>query len=297
VSTHAKMKGKSVKSVDKPRPGFLDPALYFLLAGFLIPAWPILVWMHRRFFEQDSYYSHGWLIPPAIAFLVWERRDRGEGIPRRPELFGAALCLAALGIYLAARYFGADFPAAWALVAAVGGAVASLEGLRRIKPLLAPFSLLLLMIPLPGVWLLALTARLKLASARVGIALARGLGFDASLDGVEVILPGSPPGPNLTIGPACSGLRSLLVFGALGLFLALLLPLRPLKKILLLILALLLAPLNNLLRVLGLILARRLGGPAWVEGFPHLVLGLAVFAFCLLLYFQVLRWITAEKES
>ncbi len=292
-----KMKGKSVKSVDKPRPGFLDPALYFLLGGFLLPAWPVLIWMHRRFFEQDSYYSHGWLIPLAIAFLVRERRDRVRGIPRRPEARGAALCLVSLGVYLAARYFGADFPAAWALVAALSGAVISLEGFSRIKPLLAPFALLLLMIPLPGVWLLALTARLKLASARAGIVLARGLGFGASLDGVEVILPGAPPGPNLTIGPACSGLRSLLVFGALGLFLALLLPLRPSKRILLFFLALCLAPLNNLLRVLGLILARRLGGPGWVEGFPHLVLGLAIFTFCLLLYFQVLRWITAGKES
>ena len=36
-------------------------------AAFAVLFWPTLAWMAERFDAPDSFYSHGWLIPPAAA--------------------------------------------------------------------------------------------------------------------------------------------------------------------------------------------------------------------------------------
>jgi len=268
----------------------LDPAIYFLLLGFIPPAIPIAIWMNERFFEQDSYYSHGWLVLPAIILLIWERSGRKTPpVPRKISLTGFFLFSLGLIICLAAQKLEVFSPAAWALVLAILGLFISLEGFTRVRRYLPPLALLSVMIPLPGVWLLALTARLKILSARTGVFLARGLGINAHLEGVEIFIPGSPRGPNLTIGAPCSGLRSILVFGAIGLFMFLVSRKKLSRRIIYLITALLLAPVANLLRVVILIMVRRLAGPWVVQGLPHIIIGLGTYGFCLLIYVLVVR--------
>ena len=270
----------------------LDPALYFILAAFLIPAWPLLSWLNQRFFEQDSFYSHGWLILPAIAILEWERMGRVRPAPRQVSPAGFGIFLLGTLIFVASTLAGTRFPAAWGLILAAGGAVASLEGFPRLRPYLPPLALLLLMIPLPGTWLLALTSHLRELSARLAVAAANLLGIQAALDGVEVVIPRAPAGPALTIGAPCSGLRSLLVFTAVGLFFCLLSRIPVRRRIWLPAVAVLLAPLSNLLRVLGLILLRRLFGAGAVEGWPHTFLGLGVFGFAFLTFLHFQRKLT-----
>ncbi|HPJ72135.1 MAG TPA: exosortase/archaeosortase family protein, partial [bacterium] len=164
-------------------------------------------------------------------------------------------------------------------------------GAARARIALPPLLLLLGMIPLPGVWLLALTAHLKSLAAAGGVVVAGLLGVQAVLDGSTVIVAGAPPGPSLVIGDPCSGLRSLLVFASLGLFFALQEESGPLRKVLLAGLALSIAPLSNLLRVVFLIVVRRVIGPVALEGPIHLLAGAGAFGFCFFLYLLAVgRW-------
>ena len=45
-------------------------------------------WLH------DSNYSHGLLVMPVIAWVLWQRRHALIGTPRRPSVWGLALVLA-----------------------------------------------------------------------------------------------------------------------------------------------------------------------------------------------------------
>jgi len=71
---------------------------FLTAAGVLLLFRSTLSWMNQRFFEENTYYSHGWLIPVAIAFLLWQRREAiAQAQPR--------ICWWGLGIVRAAVFF------------------------------------------------------------------------------------------------------------------------------------------------------------------------------------------------
>lgn len=252
---------------------------------------PTLLWMNSRFLEENSYYRHGWLIPAAIAFLIYRRREAILAAPARPSRAGFLVLAGALSLHILARTFGINFLSAAALPAAVYGLVLARFGPGRAKYLIGPLLLTALMIPLPGIWIIALTFRLKTAAVEAGAALAGRFGFPIVRNGIEIVLPSGPPGEILKIGDPCSGLRSFFSFGALGGFFALLLPLSLPRRAAVFLTALLLAPASNLLRVVGLILLRQTVGPAILSGPWHIALGLGIFCFCFLIFLQVARWL------
>ncbi len=266
-------------------------ALVLLIAAVLFLFFPTLVWMNSRFFAENSYYRHGWLILPAIVFLIYQRRQLIVSIPARPSRSGLFLLAGALFLHLAARLLGINFLAAAALPVVVYSLVLARFGFGRAKYLLGPLLLSIFMIPLPGIWIIAATFYLKTVSAEAGVALAGLAGFPIIQNGIEIVLPAAPPGEPLTIGDPCSGLRSLFSFGALGGFFALLLPLSFPRRAAVFLTGVILAPVSNLARVVGLIILRQTVGPQILTGFWHTALGMGIFLFCFLIFLQVTRWL------
>jgi exosortase len=266
-------------------------ALALLAAAVLFLFYPTLLWMNARFFEENSYYGHGWLIPAGIAFLIYQRRGAILASPARPSRAGLLLLTAALSLHLLARVFEINFLSAAALPVVVYSLVLAQFGFGRAKRLIGPLLLSVFMIPLPGIWIIALTFWLKNAAIDAGVALAGWFGFPIVQSGIEVILPAGPPGETLKIGDPCSGLRSLLSFGALGGFFALFLPLSRPRRAAVFLTALLLAPVSNLLRVVSLIVLRQTVGPGILSGPGHIALGVGIFLFCFLIFLQVTRWL------
>jgi exosortase len=263
-----------------------------LLIGLIASIyWPVFLWMNQRFFETGSYYTHGWLLAGAIVFLLWRRREEILSLPARPEMRGLFLVIPALLLLLGGRVTGINFLAAWSLPVVILGLALFNWGPGRTRVILGPVLLIYLMIPLPGVWIIALSFHLKTVSTSLGVAGARLLGIRVIRNGFELLLPAAPPGESLRIGAACSGLRSLLSFAALGGFFACLLPLTGFRRGLVFLAALLLAPLSNLIRVVSLIILRRTVGPEILAGPWHLLLGGAVFLICFLFFLQGLRWL------
>ena len=257
--------------------------------GFLFH--PTLVWMNFRFFEENSYYGHGWLIPAAIVFLIYRRREEMLAVPARPSRFGLFLLFPALALHLLAQLFGINFLSAAALPLVVFSLVLAHFGFGRARHLIGPLLLTVFMIPLPGIWIIAITFRLKTLAVEAGVALARLFGFPIVQSGIEIILPTGPAGETLKIGDPCSGLRSFFSFGALGGFFALILPLSRPRRAAVFLAALVLAPFSNLLRVVSLILLRQTVGPEILSETWHIALGVGIFFICFLIFLQVIRWL------
>lgn len=263
-----------------------------LLIGVVLVVFsPTISWMHERFFEEHSYYTHGWLIPIAIAFLLYQRREIIFRVRPRPSWFGLPVLAGGLLLHLFAQFFGINFLSGAALPVVIFGLILTQWGWGRGRYIIGPLLLSVFMIPLPGIWIISIAFYLKLYSAGIGVALARIPGIDIIQNGVEIILPTAPPGETLTIGDPCSGLRSILSFGALGGFFALSLPLSLSRRGIVFLSAIILAPLSNIIRVVSLILLRQTVGPGILSGSWHIMLGILIFFLCFILLLQVIRWL------
>ncbi len=266
-------------------------AMTVLAAAVAVVFWPTLSWMNERFFEENSYYGHGWLVPAAIGFLLYQRRKVIAGRPVRPSFWGLALVAGGLMVHLVARFFGVNFLSAASLPLVVFGLVLAHWGGARARYFIGPLLLTVFMIPLPGIWIISVAFRLKMYSAAVGVALGKVFGIAIVRNGTEIYLPTAPPGDVLTIGDPCSGLRSLISFSTLGGFFALLFPLTAVRRLLILFTAILLAPVSNVLRVTSLIVLRQTIGPGVLSGPWHVALGILIFLLCFFVFLQVVRWL------
>ena len=65
---------------------------------------PTFHWMAERFRAADSFYSHGWLIPIASAWLSWQRRAALRACPIRPSSWGLALLVPAVVLHVVATW-------------------------------------------------------------------------------------------------------------------------------------------------------------------------------------------------
>jgi exosortase len=252
---------------------------------------PTLLWMNERFFEEHSYYTHGWLIPPAIAFLLYQRRKIIIRTRPRPSWTGLGILIPGLLLHIFAQFFGINFISGLALPVVVFGLILLQWGWGRGRYILGPLLLTIFMIPLPGIWVISIAFHLKIYSAAIGVALGRIIGINIIHNGIEIVLPAAPPGETLTIGDPCSGLRSLISFSALGGFFSLLFPLSIPRRVIIFLAAVILAPISNILRVVSLIILRQTVGPGILSGPWHIVLGALIFFFCFLLLLQVIRWV------
>jgi exosortase len=156
---------------------------------------------------DDPEYSHGFLMPPMAAWLLWQERARIRALRGGTSLFAVPLlgvCL--LGPITAELHFVVSL----APFAFVGGLFAVLlaffgwRGAWVFVPALVP---LLLGCPLPGLVQDALTLPLKQVSAQFAVGLLQVSSVDAFLDGNVIHLPGTD---SLWVADACSGIRSLI---------------------------------------------------------------------------------------
>jgi exosortase D (VPLPA-CTERM-specific) len=218
-------------------------------------------------------YSHGLLIPPVAAYLIWQRRDdliRGGFAPS----FSGVL-LVALG--LALQYIGVRSTLTvveqLSLVVVLWGLVASLGGLRLLRELAVPMLLLLLMVPLPQFLMADLSARLQLMSSRIGVEVIRLFGISVFLDG-NIIDLGTY---RLEVAQACSGLRYLFPMITMALIIAYLFKAALWKRALIVLSSVPITVVMNSLRIGAIGIMVEHWGQGMAEGFLHDFEGWAVF--------------------
>jgi exosortase D (VPLPA-CTERM-specific) len=213
----------SVQSVDIPAgppPIWRWPpslALMALCVGLLSlwPFWDGLRQMWGWWIDSPE-YSHGLLIPPIAAFLIWQQKDRLQRLPFVGSWWGVAV-VALGGFGLLVGELGTVFTIVqYAYVLTLYGLVLAFLGRRAFRLIAMPLLILLFMIPLPQFVLANLSTKLQLISSQIGVSLIRLFGISVFLEGNVIDLGGY----KLQVAEACSGLRYLFPLMTLGFLVA-----------------------------------------------------------------------------
>jgi exosortase len=225
-----------------------------------------------RVWASDDRFSHGFLIPPIAAYLVWERRQRFSAVPARLNVWGLLVIAGSVAILLVAS--GGLFLRSLSLVGAVAGSVLFLCGWSRFRIIVFPLAVLLLMIPLPEPVVERIEAPLQLATSRVAEALIRFVGVPVFREGNFLALRNV----TLEVAEECSGIRSLISLLTLGVVFGYVRDARGWMRVLLALLTIPVVVMWNGIRVAVTGVAAHNYGRGAAEGFVHDLCGWLAFA-------------------
>lgn len=178
---------------------------------------PILYHMVRHW-RLVANYSHGFLVAPLALYFAWERRDVLRRTPIDPSWWGVvplllgacALAVGRLGVELMAMRT--------AFVLSLNGLVLLLLGRSVYRVLIFPLWFLFLMVPLPQSLANTITFPLQLIATDLAMHPLYWLHVPAFREGNIIHLSAAPDGHiiPLLVAEACSGLRSVMALGTLG---------------------------------------------------------------------------------
>ena len=165
-------------------------------------------------------YSHGFVVPPVAAYLLWLRRDRFPTVKSWPDPLGVLFFLPAVALYVAAGVtnMAKEGAQGLAVVLALAGVVVMFcgrwQGLRWAWPGLA---FLLFALPPPNFVENSLALKLRDFATTAGTFVFQALGLPAYSEGNRILIGDTV----LEVAQACGGLSMMLTFVALAAGLAL----------------------------------------------------------------------------
>ena len=72
-----------------------------IMAGLLTLAfWTPIGWMVERWSMEDSYYSHGFLVPVVVLYIVWKKREQLFALRPGVSWIGFAVMMSGLLLLL-----------------------------------------------------------------------------------------------------------------------------------------------------------------------------------------------------
>ncbi len=256
--------------------------MVLLLGSLLALAWRVpIMRMFGEWFADESYYSHGIFVPFVALFFIWRDRHRLLAIQPRASWLGLFIMLSGIGILL---LFGMlkifTFPG-FGLILAIWGLSGFLFGRQALRRLAFPAFILTFMIPLPMAIIAGISLKLKLLATEAALVLLNAIGIMSINDGATIVLENNAM---VTVGNACSGLRSLISLIFLGLIYAQISGLTRHRKTILFLISAPIALLANVCRVFFLCVVARIWGAEAIPGPVHDISGYMIFlvAFILL---------------
>ncbi len=219
---------------------------------------------------NSSTYAHILLIPPVLAWLVWQRWPQLRLLSPSPWWPGAALfALALLGWMLAAAT-GLSLLRHAAAVAMLGATVLALLGPRVGYGLAFPLGYMGFLVPFGD----ELIPPLQTVTAILTIGLVQLSGIPAAIDGVFI----DTPAGLFEVAEACSGVKFLIAMVAFGVLAAHLCFTSLLRRATFVALCVVVPVLANGGRAWGTIAIAQSKGVEWASGFDHVIYGWFFFA-------------------
>ncbi len=242
----------------------------------------------------DSSWSHGFLIPLFSLYFINQRKSEILNLQSKPNYLGLFFLICAILFY----FFNIVSPVGYlyfrqfSVVAALGAVVLFLGGWALVEYTWLPIAFLIFALPLPQRYYVSLTMPMRKLAAAVATALLNLLnGLEATANGVviDVFYNGQHLEPPLNVAEACSGMRLLTAFLALGVAMAYL-HYRPLwQRIILVLSTVPIAVFCNIVRVTVTGFIHVLIGPRYTQGIYHDGLGMAMLPLAFVLY-GILAW-------
>src|SRR5580692_6444163 len=241
----------------------------------LLSLWPFWDGLSRMWgwWIDAPEYSHGLLIPPIAAFLIWQQKDRLERLRFQGSWWGAGLILIG-GAFLVMGELGTVYTIVqYGYVITLFGLILSFLGWPAFRLIAIPLLILLFMIPLPQFVLANLSTKLQLLSSQIGVYVIRSADISVFVEGNVIDLGGY----QLQVAEACSGLRYLFPLMTLGFLMAYFYKGALWKRIFLLLSSIPITVLMNSFRVGTIGLMVEHWGIEMAEGFLHEFQGWMVF--------------------
>jgi exosortase len=259
----------------------------------------LIVWLfHYQVYAcvrlwADPSWSHGFLIPLFSLYFLNQRKHELLTVQTSPNYLGLLFLILCLVLFpLNLVQFKVGYFNQLLVLATAGSVVLFLGGWKLVKYTWLPIGFLFFAIPLPDRLLKMITIPMRMAAAEISTAVlnlyprleavASGVVIDVAYKGVRI----EPP---MDVAEACSGMRLLLAFLALGVAMAYL-HYRPFwQRIVLLLSTIPIAILCNIIRVTITGFIYVLISPQYAQGIYHDMLGMAMLPLAFGLY-GLLAW-------
>jgi exosortase len=254
--------------------------------------------------SHDASWSHGFLIPLMSLYFVNRRKTQILQTQVQPSSLGCA----ALVFWITVYVFNVVSPSGYAylrsvsMIMALGSVIGFLGGWRMLRWTWLPVVYLLFAVPLPDRYYVAMTMPLRMAAAKVSATVLDGLpGVEAVARGavIDVVAHGRALEPALDVADACSGMRLLMAFVALGVAMAYIHDRPGWQRVVLLVCTVPIAILCNLIRVTITGFIYVLIDPRYSQGVYPDLLGFAMLPLALGIY-GFLAWFMSslfEEEA
>jgi exosortase len=251
-------------------------ALFYDILGKLVYNWMKPEW------------SHGFLIPLFSLYFLNQTKDRLLPLDPKPSYWGLVGLLACIVFYpLNFVQFQIAYFEYILVIPALIFIVLFLGGWTILRTVWLPIAFLFFAIPLPDRAYKAVTMPMQLLAADISSLVISWIpGIEATANGtvIDVLYHGKPFNPPLDVAQACSGMRLLMAFVALGVAMAYLHQ-RPIwQRLVLLLTTIPIAILCNVIRVIITALIYILWDPRYAQGFYHDLLGLLMLPLAFGLY-------------
>ena len=288
--------GNSSQEHDQAGWGSLFPAGAVKIAVLALLMW----WFFRLEIDNivhrwltDPSWSHGFLIPFFSLYFINQRKQEILQLRPRPNYLGLVLLIACFVFYvLDFVHFKIAYFQVLALIPAVAAAVLLLGGWKLLQYTWLPISYLVFAFPLPDRLYKGISRPMRLLASQVATALLNLVNdLEATASGVviDITYKGQHIEPPLNVAEACSGMRLLMAFLALGVAMAYL-HYRPLwQRLVLLASTVPVAILCNIVRVTVTGLIYVLWDPKYAHGIYHDMLGMSMLPLAFGLY-GLLAW-------
>jgi exosortase len=235
---------------------------------------------------HEADYSHGFLVPLFSAWLLWHRRQviAVASEPVRGRWLGFVLVVASALLRVIALHFSFVLVEPVSLVVCIAGLTAIIGGFPATRWAWPAIFFLFFMIPLPGFLANRLSGSLQHAATLASTYILQTLGFTAISNGNVIWLRESKIG----VVEACSGLRMLMMFGAVTTAAVLMLEISKWKKTWLIASSVGIAIVVNIIRISAGGVVQDLKGPAFADKIFHDLAGWIMMPLALvLLWFEV----------
>lgn len=223
---------------------------------------------------SSNLYSHGFLVVPAVAYLLWRRRQGLAEASPVPSPFGLLAFVGAGLVWLLGETTTTDIFKHLGFVLMLQAAVLTFLGWRVFWIVRFPLAYLFLAVPFGA----GLIPPLQNATAEIVAAWLQGSGIPTHLAGHRIVTPAGA----FYIAEACAGVRFLLSALAVGIFAADLFYRQTWRKLLLVGLSLATPIIANALRAYGIIvIAVRFGRESGIM-VDHITYGLVFLSLVIL---------------
>ena len=276
---------KNIRTQDLKKILLLAFPLVICIALIYLPTWQ---WMYHRWMSEDSYSSHGFLIPLISGWILWQERKKLKDKNLDGSWWGILLLCFGLALHSLSGLARVHFTSGVSLIFTIGGLFLLLLGKNGMKWAWFGIFYLIFMVPFPLVLVSYFTLQLKLMASEVATRMMEFMGYTLIREGsIIYFFQENLPPTKLIVGDVCSGLRSIISLLALGVPFVYFIKASWWRRLVMFVSLFPVAFICNVARVISLGLATYYWGHQIIESFLHDFLGIMLFVCDLLILWGI----------